>query len=145
MTDVSTMSDRELEWAIAEAMPSGIVLKPFETAICNGCRVSGGVWLLDESRFTDRHEWGRYVLMVPDYTTDLNALRDGPERVLREAGWRLTVATQGDWAGAAWRFPVFPSPFAVPKQSEASTEARARAEAALAALAALLVMNGETA
>jgi hypothetical protein len=88
-------------------------------------------------------DWHVFIVPVPpSYTTDLNALRDGPERVLREAEVWLRVesfsAVDGVEAetGVEW----VTNQGRIVASAPAPTEARARAEAALMALR---VMKGE--
>ena len=114
MTDVSTMTDRELDRALAEAMG----LHPDVVRAHGRALVEG--------------------LDFPIWHADLNALRDGPERVLRDAGWFLNIEVSRDGATATWDSGA---PMFVPSGTAYTpTEARARAEAALAALR---VMKGE--
>ena len=70
---------------------------------------------------------------IPDFTTDLNALRDGPEALLRAAGLQLNVSVQDGEASAGWG-RAHPLNVWV---SNADTEALARARAALAGLQAM--------
>lgn len=75
---------------------------------------------------------------LPNFTASLDQLRDGPEKMLREAEW--TYEIRGDkFDGAAveagWWMPGYAGAIAL--EGEA-TEAEARAKAALAAL---LVLN----
>ena len=68
---------------------------------------------------------------LPDYYRDLNALRDGPEVLLRAEGWTSTVwYYRDDGYHAQWIPPVI----ALGARGRADTEAAARALAAEAAL-----------
>ena len=120
MTDVSTMSDRELDRAIAEAV--GWEQDPPET----------GAW----------YELGNQACHFSadvEFSTNLNALRDGPERVLREAGWTMELLLHHAYAIRWTNGYIGGVPFQQ-ERAQAPTEARARAEAALQALQ---VMKGE--
>ena len=77
MPDVSTMTDRELDRALAEA--SGWRMND----------VGGHEKWIDSSS----EDWRCLTCgnTLPRFSTDLNELRDGPERVLREAGWRFSL------------------------------------------------------
>lgn len=74
-----------------------------------------------------------YLNTLPDFTRDLNALRDGPEKVLREAGLRLVIESHrggekcASWATWARHGACY----------DDDDEARARALAVEAALTAL--------
>jgi len=76
---------------------------------------------------------------LPDFVNDLNALRDGPEKRLRDAGWFLVVMSPDGrpaWF-AEWRgWPDGPEGVRLSAAEFAPTEAEARARAALAALKA---------
>lgn len=75
----------------------------------------------------------RTYYVGPDYHEDLNALRDGPEQVLRERGWSLIVTdfvTDGQRLWSARWFTAL----AELVRYTGRTEAEARARAALAAL-----------
>jgi hypothetical protein len=69
---------------------------------------------------------------LPRFTTDLNALRDGPERVLREAGWAQRVIQVNGARGCFWDAEWWTMQGDL-HEASAPTEARARAEAALMA------------
>lgn len=73
---------------------------------------------------------------VPDFATSLDALRDGPERVLREAGaWEIVAAWFRTSAGVeAFEATIHMHGFATAFAGRGATEAEARARAALAAL-----------
>ena len=102
MTDLSTLTDTELNERISALMPN-----------CWTCGNSGirSVWgdECDDCR--------------KPFTTSLDALKSGPEKMLREAGWRLEVCQQAEhryeasWWNHGWITAVAP------------TEERARAEA----------------
>jgi hypothetical protein len=132
VTDVSTMEDRDLDEQLAGYC--GWERKSFEH---EGMRFHDLPW---HDLNTDS-----YGPTVPAYSTDLNALRDGPERVLIEAnGHLLVVSPDGskDWY-VEWRcWPDGRGPEAerIRTTATAPTEARARAEAALMALQ---VMKGK--
>ena len=85
---------------------------------------------------------GRAAGEPPNFTHDLNALRDGPERVLREAGCLLRVYYFPDHVLADWRVPRGGGGAPNIKEGQALDEARARA---LAAEAALTVITREAA
>ena len=73
-----------------------------------------------------------------DYCHDMNALRDGPEAKLRDAGWTLIVETGGADGGtiASWLDELD----IVRAEEGDATEAAARAAVDLAALAALTAL-----
>lgn len=119
MTDAQDYSGRELDRAIAEAM--GWVFD------YQGVRL----YARNERQVNDKD--GGTLDPLP-YSTSLDALADGPEKVLRERGWaRLTVEWDNrDAHEVFWyrdRRDEYPA-----ASGFATTEAAARAEAALAAL-----------
>jgi hypothetical protein len=129
VTDVSTMSNRELDRAIAEAMGEHVHdwehdQKTTRMYVCRTCQV--------------RSPAGQ-TSAPHSFSTDLNALRDGPERVLREAGWAQRVVQVNGARGCFWDAEWWTMQGDL-HEASAPTEARARAEAALMALR---VMKGE--
>jgi hypothetical protein len=83
---------------------------------------------------------GATTRIVPDYATSVDALAPVEER-LRAAGYRMRV-TEGMGAfGVRWARGV--RPFGTAESTVAPTEARARAEAALAALTHLQPITAE--
>ena len=108
MTDLSTLTDTEINGRLEIAQG-----KPFD-----GLFSCGKV-------YADRHFHIFLACSPPEYTTSLDALKSGPEAMLREAGWVLAVTGFDDdsWSAEWWKvgrdFVLVSAP----------TEARARAEA----------------
>ena len=107
MTDLSTLTDTELNERIHEQM--GHEKCPCADDLC-------GHWVI-----YGNPQYG------PNYTTSLDALKSGPEKMLREAGWVITVEEEAD---GDVRFAVTWYRKSKPWAIEASgpTEERARAE-----------------
>ena len=101
--DLSTLTDTEITERIAIALG----LK----------RDEGGLW--------ERPDLPNFFGTIPAFTDSLDALKAGPEKLLREAGWVLAVTGFDDdsWSAEWWKagrdFILVSAP----------TEARARAEA----------------
>lgn len=89
-------------------------------------------------KFTDGEDWHCATCgELPDFARDLNELRDGPERMLREAGWTFEIRGDkfdGMAVEAGWWMPGVAGAIAL---EGAPTEAKARASAALHALEAM--------
>lgn len=72
-----------------------------------------------------------------DYYHDLNALRDGPEAKLREAGYTLIVGQHDGWYAVWSKWDVLRHNEIKDWEADGPTEAAARALAAEAALKAM--------
>lgn len=80
------LEGRALDRAIAELMGWKFAQHPFVTGNYSTREaLAGGSWR-----------------RIPAFTESLDALRDGPERVLREAGWILCVQDDGERADVTW-------------------------------------------
>ena len=105
MTDLSTLTDTELTERIAIALG----LK----------RDEGGLW--------ERPDLPNFFGTIPAFTDSIDALKAGPEKLLREVGWKIAVCELPDGRFEAmweWNFDDSKRVIAI-----APTEARARAEA----------------
>lgn len=127
---MSDLQGRELDRAIAEAM-GGARAKP------------GWYWFRETGGadgFPDIDAPGQEPLFCdsPDnqFHSSLDALRDGPERMLREAGWSVTVILGGK-VGGPERWSVVWASDSFDGEATAATEAEARARACLTALRAM--------
>lgn len=102
-------------------------------------------------RVDERMGYGRTLFwrgqgeQVPDFATSLDALRDGPEQLLREGkAWEIVAA----WFRTSEGVEVFEATIhvigsAAPFVGRGATEAEARARAALAALQSAAAKDGE--
>lgn len=121
---------RSLDRAIAEAM--GWTHFHGDASLIDG-KFDRGVLPGDDSGRTYR---------VPAFHESLDALRDGPEKVLREAGWWMCLYEGGEAPNTfwliEWRHPRLAT---APLEMTATTESVARANAALKALTALQEVN----
>ncbi len=124
-TEVSTISDLDLELAITEAFGFQ-VCRTGETcliAVTAGQPLSAPHWHREPRQY-----WSIYP---PPYATSIDRLGEVEAR-LREAGWSMTVESPPGLWSVEWD-----SPTGAVQWANADTEARARAEACLLALQAL--------
>ena len=105
MTDLSTLTDTELNDRIGKAMGW--------TQHCHDCPL----W-----KSPDGHEFGSYL---PEYVDSLDALKSGPEKMLRAQGWRLNHVSENKHG----EFLIAWTKGRVRRWASAPTEERARAEA----------------
>ena len=102
---LSTLTDTELNERIGKAMGW--------KQHCPDCPL----W-----KSTDGHEFGSYL---PEYVDSLDALKSGPEKMLREAGWEISVSEHAVTYIAMW----WNKRDLTQIRGSAPTEERARAEA----------------
>ena len=96
---------RELDALVAErVMGLDVVMNP-ESAMCVGCRVSGGgAWVVIEY---DYHEWGHKVVRPLPYSTDIAAAWEVVEKLEADGIGRLELVRLGwDW-NRVWRATFF--------------------------------------
>lgn len=120
-----------------ESTQQSLTGRELDRAIATAMYHAGGEGYLPYGTDED----GAHYQRIPAFHESLDALRDGPEKVLREAGCLVSVYYFPDHVQAEWRIPRKGGGAPNIYDGQGLTEALARADAALKALTALQEVN----